>query len=110
MMRWLFGLILIALVALGVTYVVAGRGAPPRIAIDKPDRVIGQASTLDVTAEAPKNRFTALTITLEQNGRSYPLYALNGAAANVTVTQPDATHTNVTRPIGKQSIPELQSG
>jgi len=53
---------------------------------------------------------TALTITLEQNGRSYPLYALNGAAANATVTQPDPTHTKITRPIGKQSVPELQSG
>ncbi|HMF99221.1 MAG TPA: M23 family metallopeptidase [Vicinamibacterales bacterium] len=110
MLRWLFGLILVALLALGIAYVVAGRSAPPGIAIDKPDRVIGQAGTLDVTAEAPKNRFTALTVTLEQNGRSYPLYALNGPASNVTVTQPDPTHTKVTRPIGKQSIPELQSG
>ena len=110
MLRWLLGLIVVALLALGVTYVVAGRGAPPRITIDKPERVVGQAGTLEVNAEAPANRLTALTITLEQNGRSYPLYALNGAAANATVTQPDATHTKITRPIGKQSVPELQSG
>jgi len=104
------GLIVVALLALGVAYVVAGRGAPPRITIDKPERVVGQAGTLEVNAEAPANRLTALTITLEQNGRSYPLYALNGAAANATVTQPDPTHTKITRPIGKQSVPELQSG
>jgi murein DD-endopeptidase MepM/ murein hydrolase activator NlpD len=110
MLRWLFGLIVVALLALGVAYVVAGRGAPPRIAIDRPERVVGQAGTLEVNAEAPGNRFTDLTITLEQNGRSYPLYALNGAAANATVTQPDPTHTKITRPIGKQSVPELQSG
>jgi len=110
MLRWLFGLIVVALLALGVAYVVAGRGAPPRIAIDRPERVVGQAGTLEVNAEAPGNRFTGLTITLEQNGRSYPLYALNGAAANATVTQPDPTHTKITRPIGKQSVPELQSG
>ncbi|HKB12419.1 MAG TPA: M23 family metallopeptidase [Vicinamibacterales bacterium] len=110
MLRWLFGLIVVALLALGVAYVVAGRGAPPRIAIDKPDRVIGQAGTVDVTAEAPKNRFTALSVTLEQNGRSIPLYVLNGAAGTATVTQPDPTHTKITRPIGKQAIPELQSG
>jgi len=110
MLRWLLGLIVVALLALGVAYVVAGRGAPPRITIDKPERVVGQAGTLEVNAEAPANRLTALTITLEQNGRSYPLYALNGAAANATVTQPDPTHTKITRPIGKQSVPELQSG
>ena len=110
MLRWLFGLIVVALLALGVAYVVAGRGAPPGIAIDRPERVVGQAGTLEVNAEAPGNRFTGLTITLEQNGRSYPLYALNGAAANATVTQPDPTHTKITRPIGKQSVPELQSG
>jgi len=110
MLRWLFGLIVVALLALGVAYVVAGRGAPPRIAIDRPERVVGQAGTLEVNAEAPGNRFTELTITLEQNGRRYPLYALNGAAANATVTQPDPTHTKITRPIGKQSVPELQSG
>ena len=110
MLRWLLGLIVVALVALGVAYVIAGRGAPPRITIDKPERVVGQAGTLEVNAEAPANRLTALTITLEQNGRSYPLYALNGAAANATVMQPDPTHTKITRPIGKQSVPELQSG
>src|SRR5262245_6726355 len=110
MLRWLFGLTLVALLALGVAYVVAGRGAPPGIVIDKPDRVIGQAGTLDVTADAPRNRFTALTITLEQNGRRYPLYALNGAGSSATVTQVDPTHTKITRPLGKQSIPELQSG
>jgi murein DD-endopeptidase MepM/ murein hydrolase activator NlpD len=110
MLRWLLGLIIVALLALGVAYVVAGRGAPPRITIDKPERVVGQAGTLEVNAEAPRNRFTDLTITLEQNGRSYPLYALNGAAATATVTQPDPTHTKITRPIGKQSVPELQSG
>jgi len=110
MLRWLLGLVVVALLALGVAYVVAGRGAPPRIAIDRPERVVGQAGTLEVNAEAPGNRFTDLTITLEQNGRRYPLYALNGAAANATVTQPDPTHTKITRPIGKQSVPELQSG
>ena len=53
-------------------YVAAGRGAPPQLTIDKPDRVVGQAGTLDVTAEAPNARFTALTITLEQNGKRHP--------------------------------------
>src|SRR6476660_4596224 len=98
MLRWLVGLIVVALLALGVAFVVAGRGAPPRIAIDKPERFVGQAGPLEVNDEAPNNRFTAVTITLAQNGPSYPLDALNGAAASATVTQHDATHTKITRP------------
>jgi murein DD-endopeptidase MepM/ murein hydrolase activator NlpD len=109
MLRWLFRLIVVALLAFGVAYVVAGRGAPPGITIDKPDRMIGQAGTLDVTAASPNGRLTTVAITLEQNGRSYPLYTLN-AAPTATVTLVDPTHTKITRPLGKQSVPELQSG
>ena len=38
-----------------------------------------------------------------------PLFALDDAAA-ATVTPIDANRLRVTRPIGKQSVPELQSG
>jgi murein DD-endopeptidase MepM/ murein hydrolase activator NlpD len=109
MLRWLAGLIIVALLVCGVLYIVAGRGAPPRLAIDKPDRVVGQSGAVDVTAEAPNARLTAFTITLEQNGHSYPLYTLAGAPA-ATVTQIDRNHLHVSRPIGKQSVPELTSG
>src|SRR5262249_35001977 len=93
---------------LGVLYVVAGRSAPPRLTIDKPDRVVGQSGTVDVTAEAPNARLTVFTIALEQNGRSYPLYTLGGDAA-ATVTR-DRNRVHVARPIGKQSVPQLASG
>ena len=109
MLRWLAGLIVIALIAFGVVYVVAGRGAPPRLTIDKPDRVIGQSGAVDVTAEAPNARLTAFTITLEQNGRSIPLYT-QGGASTATVTQTDRNHLHVSRPFGKQNVPELVSG
>jgi murein DD-endopeptidase MepM/ murein hydrolase activator NlpD len=108
-MRWL--LVLLVLIALACTgaYVVAGRGAPPQLTIEKPDRFVGQAGSLDVTAEAPNAQLTALTITLEQSGRSIPLFALDGPQT-ASMTRVDATHLKVTRPLGKQSIPELQSG
>src|SRR5258708_31711126 len=109
MLRWLAGLIIVALLVCGALYVVAGRGAPPRFTIDKPDRVVGQVGAVDVTAEAPNARFTAFTIALEQNGRSYPLYALDNAGAAI-VTQTDRNHLHVSRPIGKQSLPQLVSG
>jgi len=102
-------LILLLAVAAGAAYVIAGRGAPPRIAISKPDRAIGQAGSLEVTAESANGRFTALSIAIEQNGKSIPLYSL-GAAPTATVTQPDPNHLRVARAVGKQSVPELQSG
>ena len=109
MWRWL--LALVALLALACTgaYVAAGRGTPPHLTIDKPDRFVGQAGTLDVTADAPNAQFSALTITLEQNGRSIPLFALD-APQDASVTRVDRSHQRVSRPLGKHSIPALQSG
>jgi murein DD-endopeptidase MepM/ murein hydrolase activator NlpD len=109
MFRWLIGLLLLAAVAAGVVYVVAGRGAPPRIVITKPDRAIGQSGSLEVSVEAPNARVTALAIALEQNGKSTPLFSLDNAGA-ATVTQTDRNHLQISRAIGKQTIPELQSG
>jgi len=109
MFRWLIGLLLLAAVAAGVVYVVAGRGAPPQIVITKPDRAIGQSGSLEVSVEAPNARVTALAIALEQNGKSTPLFSLDNAGP-ATVTQTDRNHLQISRAIGKQTIPELQSG
>src|SRR5712675_2457773 len=109
MFRWLLVLVaVIAAVFVGL-YVAAGRGAPPQLTIDKPDRFVGQAGSLDVTADAPNARFTALTIALEQNGKRVPLFALDGPQT-ASVTRLDSTHLKVSRPLGKQSVPELVSG
>ena len=108
-MRWLAGLVLLALVAVGAAYFVAGRETPPVLRIDKPERVVGQAGTLEVVAEAPRARLATLTITLEQNGRTFPLFSLDGAQS-ANVTQVDPNRIRVSRPLGKRSVPELQSG
>ena len=109
MFRWL--LVLLVLIALGfaAAYTIAGRGAPPQVTIGKPDRFVGQAGSLDVSAEAPNAQITALTITLEQGGRSIPLFSLDGPQT-ASVTRVDRNRLVVTRPLGKQSVPELQSG
>jgi len=109
MLRWLIALVLLVLLACGGIYVVAGRGAPPRITIEKPDRFVGQAGSLELTADAPNARFTALTITLEQNGKALPLFTLDGPQT-ATVTRVGGNQIHVSRPLGKQSVPELQSG
>jgi murein DD-endopeptidase MepM/ murein hydrolase activator NlpD len=109
MFRWLAGLVLVGLVVAGGAYWIAGRGAPPAIKIERPERVVGQAGTLDVVIEAPRGRLTSLTIVLEQNGRATPLFSL-GEQQSATLTQVDADHVRVSRPVGKQSVPELQQG
>jgi murein DD-endopeptidase MepM/ murein hydrolase activator NlpD len=109
MLRFLTGLVLVALIAAGVTYWVAGRGAPPQLTIVKPERVAGLDGTLEVTAEAPKAEFTSLTITLEQDGRTTSLFTLAGSPPTA-VTQTDANHLRISQPFGKQSVPDLRSG
>ena len=109
MFRWLLALLVLLALACAGAYVAAGRGAPPHLTIDKPDRFVGQSGSLDVTADSPNAQLSALTITLEQNGRSIPLFTLDGAQT-ASVTRVDRNHLKVSRPLGKQSVPELQSG
>jgi murein DD-endopeptidase MepM/ murein hydrolase activator NlpD len=115
MFRWFIGLLLILGLAAGGAYYAAGRGAPPHVTINKPDRPIGQTGAVDVSAEAPNARFTTLTISLEQNGKTLPLFTLAGSAGapagkDATVTPVDRNQIRISRPLGKQSVPELQSG
>ena len=109
MLRALGVLVVVVLVAVGVAYVAAGRGAPPELTIARPDRVIGQAGTVEVVAAAPNARFTALSVALEQNGKTIPLYSLD-RPQGATVNPVDRNRLDISRSIGKQAIPELQSG
>src|SRR5262245_15358004 len=109
MLRRLFALVFLLGLAYGIAYVVAGRGAPPKIAIGKPERVIGQTGPLEVNVEAPGGRFTDLMIALEQNGKTIPLFALAGASASA-LTHVDNDHVRIARDIGRRTIPELQAG
>jgi murein DD-endopeptidase MepM/ murein hydrolase activator NlpD len=119
MFRWLLTLVVFVALACAGAYIVAGRGVPPLLTINKPDRFVGQAGALDVTASAPNARFTTLAITLEQNGKRVPLVDLlasergevpPGAPTAVDVTEVDRNTLRIARALGKQSVPELQSG
>jgi hypothetical protein len=112
MMRFLAGLVVLLLIAAGVVFVFSRRETVPIVRIEQPDKAIGQSGTLVVTAEAPKAKFKALTVALEQNGKSIPLFSLDAAEqAKAAVTSPAAPdRITITRPIGKLSVPELKSG
>src|SRR5712692_9882660 len=109
MLRWIAVLVGAALVAAGAVYYAAGRGTPPHVTIDKPDRFVGRTGSIEVTAEAPNARFTTLTIAVEQQGRRVALFSLLGADA-ASVTPVDRNRVHVSRPFGKQAVPELQPG
>jgi murein DD-endopeptidase MepM/ murein hydrolase activator NlpD len=105
--RWFFTLVVLAALALGVAYYFAGSAAGPAITINQPS-IIGQAGTLDVTVDAPGADVTALTIALEQKGRTLPLFDLSSADAKALVKEGDRLR--ITRPIGKKTLPDLEGG
>jgi murein DD-endopeptidase MepM/ murein hydrolase activator NlpD len=109
MFRWFAYVLFLLLAVAGVAYLAAGRTTPPTIAIDQPTGPIGQQGTLQFTAGAPRGVFTRLDATLEQNGRSFPLFDI-ATPESATVTHVDADHVQVKRPLGKVSLPELQQG
>jgi murein DD-endopeptidase MepM/ murein hydrolase activator NlpD len=105
--RWFFGLLVLAALGFGVAYYFAGKSDGPAIAINLP-AVIGQGGTLDVTIDAPGGELTTLGIELQQKGRTIPLLDLASAPAGAIVTEGDRVR--VTRPIGKKALPELEAG
>jgi murein DD-endopeptidase MepM/ murein hydrolase activator NlpD len=108
-MRFLLGLVLIVLLALASAYVAAGRMAGPPIQINKPEKVVGVSSPLEVEVQAPGARVEDLRIVLEQNGKQFPLFTL-ADQKGAQVKQNGADRLVVTREVGKQAVPELQSG
>lgn len=106
-MRFLLALVLIVALAAGGAWFIAGRQPGPVIEIQKPEKFVGTSSQVEVLVHAPAAELTALTLTLEQNGKQFPLYSLGDQGAEV---KEDDTGTRITRAIGKQSVPELVSG
>ena len=107
LVRWLFLLVLLAAMALGVAYYFAGTLDGPAIAINQPS-VIGQTGTLDVTVDAPVGELSALTVQLEQKGRTFPVVDLASAPADAIAR--DGDRVRITRAVGKKTMPDLQNG
>jgi murein DD-endopeptidase MepM/ murein hydrolase activator NlpD len=114
MLRWLGILVLLAAIAAGILYVIAGRGAPPQITVNSPEKVVGQRGTLEITASAPGARFSSLIVTVEQNGMQIPVFtfdpAQDAAAAGIAAVEGDPDTVRIVRPFGKEGVPQLQSG
>jgi murein DD-endopeptidase MepM/ murein hydrolase activator NlpD len=106
-MRILGGLVLILLLAAGGAWFVAGRGGGPSIEIQKPDKFVGASTPVEVVVGAPAARLTHLRLVLEQNGKSFPVYSLGDQGAT---TKEEGETFRLTRAVGRENVPELQSG
>ena len=109
LLKFLVFLVVIAAVGLGVAWFWAGRSAGPSIEIRQPGGFVGQASTLELMVDAPGGEFTAVDVAVEQNGRTFPVFALD-EQGQATVKQETAERMYIMRPIGKRAIPDLQAG
>lgn len=109
MFRWLaFFVFLLCAMAAGA-YWAAGQTALATVTIEQPTGPVGQQGMLEFVAGAPRGRFTTLEARIEQNGKSFPVFALN-APAGATVARIDEDHLRISRPIGKAALPDLQQG
>jgi murein DD-endopeptidase MepM/ murein hydrolase activator NlpD len=108
LIRILLILVVVAAIGFAGAWFWAGRAEGPTITIRQPEAFIGQASALDMTIDAPDGRFTRVDAVLEQNGRAHQVYRLDERRDTDAGTP--ATSLFVNTPIGKRSIPELQSG
>jgi murein DD-endopeptidase MepM/ murein hydrolase activator NlpD len=100
---------MILLLLLGGAFLVAGRMAGPDIQIERPEQFVGHSTPMDVLVAAPGAELSAMTIEVEQGETRVQVYSL-GDPKGADVKQDGEDRVRVTRDIGRQGIPELQSG
>jgi len=108
MRKLLLFVVVLALIA-GGAWLWAGRMDGPRIEVRGPERFIGQATPLDVRVESPGGEFSRVEVTLEQKGRTHPVFSLEQPAQG-SLKQETAERIYIMRPVGKRDIPELEAG
>jgi len=109
LLKLLLGVLVLGIIGLGGAWIWAGRMEGPRIDVRQPQKFVGQAGTLDMMVEAPRGELSHLDATLEQGGKSYPVYARETGERTRT-SQQNADQLWISVPIGKKDVPALKSG
>jgi Arc/MetJ family transcription regulator len=109
MRKFIVVMLLVGLVVFAGAWFWAGRAEGPRIGIRGPERFIGRVTSLDVMVESPGGQFSRVDVSLEQGGRSHPVFTLEQPAQG-TVRQETADRIYIMRPVGKRDVSELQAG
>ena len=107
--RFILFVLFLGIVLAAGAWIWASRQPGPVITIRQPEKFIGQATSLELSVEAPGGQFTRIDVGLEQNGRTMPVFAL-GQPSGSEMKQDSADRIYIMRPIGKRAIPELQEG
>ena len=107
-MRYVLGLLVLILVVLGGAWLFAGRMGGPAIEFKQPEKFVGASTPVEILVGAPAPRLKTLTIAVEQNGKTFPVYSLGDAGAEVKEEGADVIR--VTRTVGRENVPELKSG
>ena len=107
-LKFLVFLLVLAVLVGGIAWFWAGRSAGPTIAISQPGQFVGQNSSLEMMVEAPEGKFSAIDVTVEQAGKTFPVFTLDQPQGNIR--QESAERLYVMRPVGKTALPDLQSG
>jgi murein DD-endopeptidase MepM/ murein hydrolase activator NlpD len=109
-MRYLLGLVLIVALAAGGAFLYAGRLPGPPIEIVKPEKFIGQQSTVEVTITSPGAQWTGdFHVAFEQNGKQTPLASF-AQPATAEIKQDGPGRVRITRRFGRDTIPDLKTG
>jgi murein DD-endopeptidase MepM/ murein hydrolase activator NlpD len=109
-MKWLAALVVLLLVAVASVLYISRRETPPAVTIDKPDRIVGQTGTLEVTVEGPVSKLKDFSMTVEQNGQVIPITIPTGLATVNQAVQADPKMLRTSLPFGKQAVPQLKAG
>ena len=80
----------------------------PAVEFVRPEKFVGTSTPVEVTVAAPVTQLKSLTVTLEQNGKTFPVYSLGAAGADVK-EEADG-RMRLTTTVGKEQVPDLQSG
>jgi hypothetical protein len=109
LLKLILFLLILAIFVGGGAWLWAGRMAGPTLELKQPDKYVGAATQLELRAESPDGRFSTLEVSVEQNGKAYPVYSLDKPQESSAQTDP-AKQVFVMRPIGKRAIPAIQNG
>jgi murein DD-endopeptidase MepM/ murein hydrolase activator NlpD len=107
-MRYLVGLELVFALLAGGAWFVAGRMGGPSIEFKRPEKFVGTSAPLELAIGSPVTGVSSLTIAVEQNGKTFPVYSLGEAGAEIKEQGAEAFR--LTKTIGRENLPELKSG
>jgi len=109
LVRALLWLIVLAALAAGVGWFLAGREPGPIIAITSPGEFVGQSAALEMTVATPDGRLSRVEAVLEQNGQQIPVYSREGSPPEGGEAAAP-TSLAISQPLGRQAQPALVSG